>query len=259
MSRSCAWELDLYINNNGISSSTMVVLKRSLLAATVAFTGLAGGLSDFSAYLSRREVTIEASSDDLQVDNKGAYMRAAKLENNDILGVYTVIDDSVATIRTVRSSDGAKSWESLGSVSKGPSSTSDIDNAFPLELPDGRLLVAFRNHNKEEGTQNSFTWYRITLCESTDGGKTWRYVSQIAERQATGSNGLWEPFLRLAEDGSLQAYYSLEHSSNDQSNVMKTSKDGGKTWSNLVQVSGTDADARDGMVGVADTGNDTLM
>ena len=236
------------------------ILARSLFAAAVALTGLSSGLSDSNTHLSRREVAIEATSDAVQVAKAGSYMRATKLENGDLLGTYAAVNGTNRTIETVRSSDGAKSWEHVAQVTTGSASTSEIDNAFPLQLPDGRLLVAFRNHDKEQGTSDEFTWFRLTLCESTDGGKTWQYLSQIAQRDATERNtGLWEPFLRIADDGSLQAYYSVENSADDQDNVMRTSTDGGRTWSEPVQVSGSNITARDGMVGIAETGNGTLM
>lgn len=65
-------------------------------------------------------------------------------------------------------------------------------------------------------------------------------------------NGNWEPFLRLAGDGSLQLYYSRENSAADQDNLMRTSTDGGATWSDSSIVSGAESnDQRDGMTGVA--------
>lgn len=240
------------------STSTMVAITKSLLAVAVAFTSLASCLDH--ANLSGRNDTIEAVADPVKVDSGGSYMRTARLKNGDILAAYSTSDGNDTTIRTVLSSNGGDSWEKLGEVVRGPSSTRDIGNAYPLELPNGRIVLAFRNHDKEEDTNYGFTWFRITLCESKDGGKTWEYVSQIADRQARDRfTGLWEPFLRIGEDGYLQAYISYENSSGDQDNIMRKSTDGGKTWSDPRNVSGDGVDARDGMVGIADTGNGTLM
>ena len=64
-------------------------------------------------------------------------------------------------------------------------------------------------------------------------------------------NGNWEPFLRLARDGTLQIYYSRENSAMDQDSMERISTDGGKTWSAARIISGSGITARDGMLGVA--------
>lgn len=74
--------------------------------------------------------------------------------------------------------------------------------------------------------------------------------------RAHTASGLWEPFLRLAQDGILQCYYSAENNSGDRDGFMKYSKDGGATWSNWITVSGGDVTSRDGMIGVAPIDND---
>lgn len=51
----------------------------------------------------------------------------------------------------------------------------DVDNPVVLQLASRRFLCAFRNHSKNSAGQ--YTWFRITLCYSDDGGKTWAYLS----------------------------------------------------------------------------------
>lgn len=63
--------------------------------------------------------------------------------------------------------------------------------------------------------------------------------------------GLWEPFLRIARDGSLQIYYSRELSGSDQDSIQRVSRDGGVTWSADKTISGAGIVARDGMLGLA--------
>ena len=63
--------------------------------------------------------------------------------------------------------------------------------------------------------------------------------------------GLWEPFLRNANDGSLQIYYSRENAANDQDSIQRISYDGGATWSAANTISGAGITARDGMLGLA--------
>lgn len=62
--------------------------------------------------------------------------------------------------------------------------------------------------------------------------------------------------MRLARDGTLQCYFSSENSAGDQDNFMRYSRDGGSTWSEWIHVSGSNANSRDGMVGVAPIDND---
>lgn len=207
---------------------------------------------------SERQVSIAVSpiADPVSVDNIGVYMRTTVLGDGTILAGYTTREGDDQILRTARSTDGGDSWERLGIVDSGPSATREIDNAFPLYIPGGPVLMSFRNHDK--GSDGYIT-YRITLCVSEDGGATWSFLSQIDERQASGRNGLWEPFLRIDRGGAIQAYYSAENADPDQDNLMRASTDGGLTWGNIITVSGADLQSRDGMIGVAEVGNGDLM
>lgn len=61
--------------------------------------------------------------------------------------------------------------------------------------------------------------------------------------------------MRLSNAGVLQLYYSHENNGNDQDSIMRTSTDGGATWSGGRTISGGELSAnRDGMVGVATCG-----
>jgi photosystem II stability/assembly factor-like uncharacterized protein len=118
-----------------------------------------------------------------------------------------------------------------------------------LQIPGGRILCAFRNHDKNPA--GGYSAYRITVCYSDDGGATWAYLSEPASDPG-GVNSSWEPFLRSAADGSLQIYYSRENSPSGQDSLMRTSTDGGATWSDAATISGGDQEnTRDGMLGIA--------
>lgn len=191
------------------------------------------------------------------VDPNGRYFRVSSMNNGSMIGGYAESDGDDTVLRVVQSTNGAASWQPVGDVVRAPSATRELDNAFPFQLPGGRILYAYRNHNKENGV---FSYYRITLSFSDDGGETFHVLSHVDERAAatTFKNGLWEPFLRLANDGTLQCYYSSENADNDQDSLMRYSKNGGKTWSDAIIVSGKDVTSRDGMTGVApidDNGN----
>ncbi|KAK3395097.1 glycoside hydrolase family 93 protein [Podospora didyma] len=205
--------------------------------------------------------TVQRAGDPVLIDQAGIYIRASPLSNysaNDIIAGYAAQDGRDHVLRVARSTDGAKSWQPLGEVWRADSAARDIDNAMPLKLPNSpRILYAFRNHDRIPST-GEYTHYRITVCYSEDGGRTWQFLSQVADRDANrnpgANNGLWEPFLRMAKDRStVQVFYSSENNAHDQDNLMKYSRDGGKTWHGPIMVSGGDkSSARDGMTGVAE-------
>jgi len=109
--------------------------------------------------------------------------------------------------------------------------------------------VAYRNHIKS--STGEYTTFRISISYSDDNGSTWTDLSTPASQPGPG-NGIWEPFLRNAQDGkTLQLYYSSENSGADQDSLMRTSTDGGCTWTEPSVISGQDRISRDGMLGVA--------
>ncbi|ORY08364.1 Sialidase [Clohesyomyces aquaticus] len=178
----------------------------------------------------------------------GTYPRATRLSDSSILGVYAKYASGNSTLTALKSTDNGASWSVLGSIATAPTATTNLDNPFIHQLPSGRILCAFRNHNKATSTQSVF--YRITITYSDDLGKTWKYLSTPVSDSAS-ANGDWEPFMMDALDGSLQLYYSRENKGADQDSLLRRSTDGGATWSSAQVISGTDVTARDGMLGVA--------
>lgn len=178
----------------------------------------------------------------------GTYPRANFLHDRSIIGAYTASASGDKIITLARSTDNGVTWTEIGTAARGPTATKEIDNPYPFQLPSGRILVAYRNHDLQNGV---YTFFRITISYSDDNGATWSYLSTPASDPGP-VNGNWEPFLRLAQDGSLQLYYSRETSSIDQDSLMRTSTDGGATWSTATTISGAEfTNVRDGMLGVA--------
>ncbi|KAI9878377.1 MAG: hypothetical protein M1830_001082 [Pleopsidium flavum] len=176
----------------------------------------------------------------------GTYPRATLLNDGSIIGAYTAFQGSENIITLVSSKDSGASWQPLGEAYRG---IGDIDNPYPLQLPSGRILVAYRNHLKNS-TGGTYTLYRISVSYSDDNGATWQPLSTPASDPGPVT-GDWEPLLRNTEDGkTLQIYYSRENSAADQDSLMRTSTDGGATWSAPKTISGQDITSRDGMVGV---------
>ncbi|KAG2188167.1 hypothetical protein INT44_000918 [Umbelopsis vinacea] len=187
----------------------------------------------------------------------GSYGRITRLSTGQLLGIYTTSSGSVYSLTVCQSNDNAASWTDIGTVTTG---NADIGNGFLLELPNTtgaanpRILAAFRNHSWISGPSN-ITYFRMTVCYSDDLGKTWKFLSQPEGKNPP--NGLWEPFMRIAHDGSIQLYYSRENSQTDQDIVQHISRDNGETWGPMVTIAGATTQGRDGMPGITefDTGS----
>ena len=179
----------------------------------------------------------------------GTYPRATLLPDGSILGVYKSGSGDAQVIYTVRSTDIGVTWQPQGTITSG---SGDIDNPYLLVLPAwANPLRACRNHRKDAA--GAYVFFRITVWYSDDNGVIWQYLSQPASD--TGPvNGNWEPFLRLSsvDPSQTQIFYSREAAVNDQDSLMRTSSDGGVSWSDAMNVSGAGIISRDGMVGVAD-------
>ncbi|KAF2006005.1 glycoside hydrolase family 93 protein [Amniculicola lignicola CBS 123094] len=182
----------------------------------------------------------------------GTYPRLTKLSDGSLLAIYTDSRSGNHTLGVSKSTNNGASFSPISIVDTGPSTSRDIDNGFLHQLPGGKVLAAFRNHNGPVG--GPFTFYRITICISSDLGKSWTYLSTPAgdPQGPGGKTGIWEPFLEDALDGSLQLYYSRENNDDDQDSLLRRSKDGGATWTSAQTISGAElTNARDGMLGVA--------
>jgi BNR repeat-like domain len=186
----------------------------------------------------------------------GTYPRANFLADGSILGAYTAFSDGNNIITLASSTDSGKTWTVVGTAATEPSAGNDLDNPYPLQLPSGRILITFRNHSKD--ANNNYTMYRITVCYSDDNGVTWTFLSTPAQNPGPNFNGLWEPMLRVAGDGSVQIYYSHELDATNQVNLMQVSTDGGATWGAPATVS-SKTNARDGMTGVTNVSGSNLI
>ncbi|KAF8316545.1 hypothetical protein DL93DRAFT_2056274 [Clavulina sp. PMI_390] len=182
-----------------------------------------------------------ASSVALNPAGGGTYPRLATV-NGYLLSAFTYFSGSTHILTVTKSTDNGNTWTSFGTIAEG---TGDLDNTFLIELANGDVVATFRNHDLN--SSGDYTYYRITACISTDGGETWTYLSQVDERAASGVNGLWEPWSRLSSSGALQVYYSSENSASDQDILMRSSTDGGSTWSAAITVAGATTTGRDGM------------
>lgn len=100
------------------------------------------------------------------------------------------------------------------------------------DMPAGTLLLAGNSVPKDS------TKTKMELYKSNDLGRTWQYVSTIAEGgyNDIGKEAVWEPYF-LYKDHKMTIYYSDERDpkyGTGQTLVHQTTTDG-KTWSSLVE------------------------
>ncbi|KAE9367630.1 glycoside hydrolase family 93 protein [Stipitochalara longipes BDJ] len=186
------------------------------------------------------------------------YPRAIKLRSGVLLAASTIFTPEHSISLSI-SMDSGNSWAPYSTVVKTPSQDIQLNNAFLLELPSGRLLCAFRAHTqalsaigaeeKPGGQNEGYLYYRLMIYYSDDAGETWQHLSTPAQEPGP-SHGNWEPFLRLSNSGVLQFYYSRELGGRDQDNLMRVSHDEGLSWSDAQVISGPDLESRDGMLGL---------
>jgi hypothetical protein len=107
----------------------------------------------------------------------GTYPRANKVSDGSLLGVYTAFAGGNNVLTTVKSTDGGASWRQIGTITTEASSAHDTDNAYVLQLPGGKTLAAFRFHDRDPSNAKAYTYFRIQICQSSDLGATWTYLS----------------------------------------------------------------------------------
>jgi hypothetical protein len=115
----------------------------------------------------------------------------------------------------VRSTDGGLSWSAR--IDTGVNSPHG-----PVQLADGRLLYM----GKELWTSG-----RIGAAESTDDGRTWKWIAEVPARQGDDPKEYHELHAVQTGDGRIVAQIRNHNPANGGETLQTESADGGKTWS----------------------------
>jgi hypothetical protein len=102
-------------------------------------------------------------------------------------------------------------------------------------LPAGTVLLAANATGND--ARGRVVSEDLQLYASNDGGHAWRYLGSIIKGggrpEDKDNHGVWEPNLRVLDDGRLVAYYSSEQHKAEGFNQLlahKVSGDGGRSW-----------------------------
>ena len=115
-----------------------------------------------------------------------------------------------------RSTDGGVTWSARYDCL--------VDSPHgPINLADGRLLYAGKELWREP--------HRIGVCESTDDGKTWKWLAEIPTRDGDDHRQYHELHAVEAADGRIVVQIRNHNPRNVRETLQSESGDGGKTWS----------------------------
>lgn len=135
---------------------------------------------------------------------QAARYRLTDLQRKSLLGVWMI-----------RSTDGGLTWST-------PCDCGVDSPHGPIQLSDGRLLYAGKAIGGDE---------RVGVCESTDDGRTWRWLAEIPQRPGDNSRADYHELHAVeAADGRLVAQIRNHNPNNFYETLQTESSDGGKTW-----------------------------
>jgi len=167
---------------------------------------------------------------------------------------YEAVSGPNKQIVAILSKDGMN-WYPPVVVAQDTQATTDLANPNLYQLPNGRLLCAFRHHTIQSGHP---TIYRIEVCY-TDNMDHWTFLGTVEAYSATNNLGIWEPFLfQVPNSNNIYCAYAKEISGGEQNIVARISEDGGANWGSEFIISHTSG-SRDGMPTVNTLNDGSLL
>jgi sialidase-1 len=126
----------------------------------------------------------------------------------------------------ITSKDNGRTWSKPNFVSTEGMPFTDIEGPAdaPIEMPDGSILMPVMGYNVRGDRENQ----AAVLIKSTDKGKTWTYLSTIAEDPGGKLGGYQEPGIVRTRSGRIVA--AIRNHGEDNAIWTTWSDDSGKTW-----------------------------
>lgn len=167
------------------------------------------------------------------------YARAMQTSNGKMYATFEQYTTGIATFPIYESKDTGKSWSKVGDVKDTKMNWGmrwephlyQLPQAIG-NMPEGTLLASGLVLPYDESK------CQIDLYKSNDEGRTWTFVSTVAEgkKPVPGNDPVWEPFLMVANN-KLYVFYSDERDPDytkfSQKLVHQSTTDG-KNWSSVV-------------------------
>ena len=119
--------------------------------------------------------TVDPTAIPLSPTGGGTYPRLANVQGA-ILAAFTAFNGDTHILTITRSTYGGQTFSAWGTVASG---TGDLDNPDLIQLPNGNIVCTYRNH--DGNNYNNYTFFRITSSLSTDGRKSWTFLSQLLQ------------------------------------------------------------------------------
>lgn len=121
----------------------------------------------------------------------------------------------------IRSTDGGQSWSARYRC--------PVNSPHgPIQLSDGRLLYAGKMFWYGRSAQGDGL---IGVCESTDDGRSWRWLAEIPTRPGDSLDHYHELHAVEATDHTIVAHIRNHNGANEKETLQSESRDGGRTWS----------------------------
>lgn len=141
-----------------------------------------------------------------------------------------------------KSTDHGKSWGPIIPVSPGfPASGGD--SAPMVVEPDGRIDLSYQGYHITSTTTYTMDPANTYFTSSGDGGATWSKPVLLGPANLTMSLSEWWIDGAFSADSAGNLYATWDTQGSEDVGWLSFSKDGGKTWSALVRVTGADGNA----------------
>ncbi|MFN0168314.1 MAG: sialidase family protein [Bryobacteraceae bacterium] len=126
----------------------------------------------------------------------------------------------------ITSKDNGRTWSGPNYVDTAGMPFTDVEGPTdaPVEMPDGSILLALTGYNVEGDMDNR----AAVMLRSVDKGKTWKYLSTMANDPGGKMRGFTEPGLVRTKTGRLVV--ALRNEAPDHAVYTTYSDDDGKTW-----------------------------